>query len=110
MQIFSLRSNKKGFLSSCGCDCITGWMYHHDSNETNKKKLDENYVREIPTVLKKIPEAAPHKEAAVRPLTYHLKNNLHYTKKDARNCWESKDGVITDVLLWILTYGCASDD
>ena len=54
-----------------------------------------------------IQEATPHKRTTVWPLTSHPKKHPSKTNK---TCRTSKDELISDILLWTLTHGHASDD
>ena len=52
-------------------------------------------------------QAAPHKSAAVRPLTTHHETIKIRRTKHAGNCWRSRDELIGDVLLWTPSHGRA---
>ena len=60
-----------------------------------EKKFDSNYTRML--------EAAPHEEAAVQPFTTDHENQVRRTRH-AEHCWRSRDEVVRDVLLWILSH------
>ena len=73
-----------------------------------EKKSDENYTRMLRYVLKKILKATPHKIAAARPLSTHFKKHTSKRNKTCWTLWWSKHELISDVLLWTLTYGHTS--
>ncbi len=52
-------------------------------------------------------EAAPHKAAAVRPLTTHYENYQMRRTRHAGHCWRSEYKLISDLLLWTPSHGRA---
>ena len=60
------------------------------------RKLHKNVESSIKQVL----ATTPHETPTIRTLAPHHKN---YTG----HCWRSKDELISDVLLWTPTHGCA---
>ena len=51
--------------------------------------------------IEQVMEAAPHKAAAVQPLTTHHENYPRH----AEHCWRSRDKLISDVLQWTPSHG-----
>ena len=61
----------------------------------------------------KIPEATPHKPAAILPFTSHLTNHPFLSwelrrTRHGRQWWKRKGEFISDVLLWIRKHGGSS--
>ena len=72
-----------------------------------EKKLDGNYTRMLRAILNKLWWQRPtrHQLYGYRPpitKTIQVRRTRH-----AGHCWRSKDEIISDVLLWIPTYGRA---
>ena len=55
--------------------------------------------------IEKVPEATPHKTAAVRPPTTHHEKVRR--TRHAGHSWRSKDGFISDILQWTPSHGRA---
>ena len=73
-----------------------------------EKKLHRNYTLMLHAVLSKSCKQHPTKKAAVQPLTSHLKNELGKMSRHVRHCQRNKDELISNVLVWTLTHGCAT--
>ena len=83
-----------------GC---TTWML----TKRLEKKLDGNYTRMLRAILNKSWRQHPTKHQLYGHLppitkTIHVRRARH-----AGHCWRSRDELISDVLLWIPTYGWA---
>ena len=61
-----------------------------------EKKLGVNYTRILCAVFNKLPQAP------VRSLAFRL---TKHPSKHTGHCWESKDEIISNVLLWTSTHG-----
>ena len=66
-------------------------------------RTSKNVVSSIKQVL----ATTPHETPTIRTLAPHHENYTSQTNRHAGHCWRSKDELISDVLLWTPTYGCA---
>ena len=64
-----------------------------------KRQLHTNAASNI----EQVPEAIPHKEAAVRPPTTHHKNYKVRRTRHVEHCWRIRDELISDILPWTLS-------
>ena len=71
-----------------------------------EKKLDGNYTRMPRAILNKS-YWTPHKAPTIRPPASNHENYPSLQTRHAGHCWRSRDELISDVLLWTLTYGRA---
>ena len=76
-----------------------------DANQTYWEKAKWELHKNAICYFERILEAAPHKTAAVQPLTSCLANHSSKTKKHAGSCWRSKDKYISNILLRTPTHG-----
>ena len=72
-----------------------------------EKKLDGNYTRILPAILNKSWQQHTTRHQLYGHLPPITKNIQVRQTRHAGNCWRSKDDLISDVLLWIPTYGRA---
>ena len=72
-----------------------------------EKKLDGNYTRMLRAVLNKSWRQHPTRHQLYGHLPPITKTIQVRRTRHARHCWRSKDELISDVLLWTPTYGCA---
>ena len=72
-----------------------------------EKKLDGNYTRMLRAVLNKSWRQHPTRHQLYGHLPPITKTIQVRRTRHAGHCWRSKDELISDVLLWIPTYGCA---
>ena len=88
-----------------------GWVYLAESlwmlTKRLEKKLNGNYTRILREILNKSWRQHPTKHQLYGHLppitkTIHVRQTRH-----AGHCWRSGDELISDVLLWTLTYGQA---
>ena len=72
-----------------------------------EKKLDGNYTRMLRAVLNKSWRRHPMRHQLYGHLPPIRKTIQVRRTRHAGHCWRSKDELISDVLLWTPTYGCA---
>ena len=72
-----------------------------------KKKLDGNYTRMLRAILNKSWRQHPTRHQLYGHLSPITKIIQARRTRHAGHCWRSKDGLISDVLLWTPTYGQA---
>ena len=72
-----------------------------------KKKLDGNYTRMLRAILNKCWRQYPTRHQLYGNLPPITKTIQVRRARHAEHCWRSKDELVSDVLLWILTYGQA---
>ena len=72
-----------------------------------EKKLDGNYTRMLRAVLNKSRRLHPTRHQLYGHLLPITKTIQVRRTRHAGHCWRSKDELISDVLLWTPTYGCA---
>ena len=85
-------------LYGCTTWTLTKWL---------KKKLDGNYTRMLRAILKKSWRQHPTKHQLYAHLPPIMKTIQVRQTRHAGHCWRSRDELISDVLLWIPTYGQA---
>ena len=72
-----------------------------------EKKLDGNYTRMLRAVLNKSWRQHPTRHQLYGHLPPITKTIKVRRTRHAGHCWRSRDELISDVLLWTPTYGCA---
>ena len=72
-----------------------------------ERKLDGNYTRMLRAVLNKSWRQHPTRHQLYGHLPHITKTIQVRRTRHAGHCWRSKDELISDVLLWTPTYGCA---
>ena len=72
-----------------------------------EKKLDGNYTRMLRAVLNKSWRLHPTRHQLYGHLPPITKTIQVRRTRHAGHCWRSRDELISDVLLWTPTYGCA---
>ena len=72
-----------------------------------ERKLDGNYPRMLRAVLNKSWRQHPTRHQLYGHLPPITKTIQVRRTRHAGHCWRSKDELISDVLLWTPTYGCA---
>ena len=70
-----------------------------------EKKLDGNYTRMLQAILYKSWRQHPTRHQLYGHLPPITKTIQVRRTRHARHCWRSKDGLKSDVLLWIPLYG-----
>ena len=105
MEIRPNRQNETQFLLGSGRIDTAIWMHHIDSNkmagEEARRQLHKNAASNLEQVL----AATTHQLYGHLPpiwKTIQVRRTRH-----AGHCWRSRDELISDVLLWTLTHGCA---
>ena len=73
-----------------------------------EKKLDRNCTRKIQILLKKSWKQHPTKQQLYSHLPSISKTIQIRWTRHVRHCWRSKDKLVSDILLWTPTHGCAS--
>ena len=94
-----------GFFPGCG-NTITVQMHQKVVNKMHGEKARWEMHKNAVSCFEQIREATPNNIAAVQPLTSHLKNQLRFTR-NVRDCWRSKDKIISNVLVRIQIHGHA---
>ena len=73
-----------------------------------ERKLDGNYTRMLRAVLNKSWRQHPTRHQLYGHLPPPIAKTIQVRRtRHAGHCWRSKDELISDVLLWTPTYGCA---
>ena len=72
-----------------------------------ERKLDRNYTRMLRAVLNKSWWQHPTRHQLYGHLPPIMKTIQVRRTRHTGHCWRSKDELISDVLLWTPTYGCA---
>ena len=88
------------FLSNNGC---TTWTL----TKRLERRLDGNYTRMLRAVLNKSWRQHPTRLQLYGHLPPITKTIQVRRTRHAGHCWRSKDELISDVLLWTPTHGCA---
>ena len=74
-------------------------------NKRLEKKLDGNYTRMLRAILNKSSWQHPTRHQLYGHLPPITKTIQVRRTRHAEHCWRSRDGLISDVLLWTPTYG-----
>ena len=85
-------------LYGCTTWTLTKWL---------EKKLDGNYTRMLRAILNKSWRQHPTKHQLYGHLPPITETIQVRRTRHAGHCWRSRDKLISDVLLWTLTYGGA---
>ena len=72
-----------------------------------EKKLDGNYTRMLRAILNRSWQQHPTIHILYGHLPPIMKTIQVRQTRHARHCWRSRDELISDVLLWTPTHGCA---
>ena len=75
-----------------------------------EKKLDGNYTRMLRAILNKSWQQHPTRHQLYGHLPPITKTIQARRTRHVEHCWRSKDELISDVLLWIPTYGQEKQD
>ncbi len=81
--------------------------WFHNWLKRLERRLDGNYTRMLRAVLNKSWRQHPTRLQLYGHLPPITKTIQVRRTRHAGHCWRSKDGLISDVLLWTPTYGCA---
>ena len=100
--------NETQFLPGSGCVDTAIWMHHMDAyeaaGEEAGRKLHKNVESSIRQVLADNTPQDSNYTDTCPPITKTIQVRR---TRHAGHCWRSKDELISDVLLWTPTYGCA---
>ena len=99
--------NETQFLPGSGCVDTTIWMHHMDAYEAAGKEAGRKLYKNVESSIKQVLATTPHETPTIRTLAPHHKNYQVRRTRHAGHCWRSKDELISDVLLWTPTHGCA---
>ena len=83
-------------LYGCTTWTLTKWL---------EKKLDGNYTRMLRAILNKSWQQHPTRYQLYGHLPPITKTIQTRRTRHAGHCWRSKDEIVSEVLLWIPTYG-----
>ena len=78
-----------------------------DITKRMEKKLDGNYTRMLQTILNKSWRQHPTKQQLYVHLPPITKTIQVRQTRHAGHCWRSRDGLISDILLWTPLHGWA---
>ena len=76
-------------------------MHHMDAYEAAGKEAGRKLYKNVESSIKQVLATTPHETPTIRTLAPHRRT------RHAGHCWRSKDELISDVLLWTPTHGCA---
>ena len=82
-------------------------MHNFQQTKRLEKKLDGNYTRMLRAILNKSWRQHPTRHQLYGHLPPITKTIQVRRTRHAGHCWRSRDRLISDVLLWIPTYGRA---
>ena len=91
-----------------GCVDTAIWMHHMDAYEAAGEEAGRKLHKNVESSIKQVLATTPHETPTIRTLAPHHKNYTSSTNQTRGHCWRSKDELISDVLLWTPTHGCAS--
>ena len=91
---------------SCHIDTAV-WMHYMMLTKRLEKKLDSNYTRMLWAILNKSWWQHPTRHQLYAHLPPITKTIQVRRTRYAGHCWKSRDELISDILLWTLTYGRA---
>ena len=91
------------FLPSSGRVDTAIWMHYMDTKRM-EKKLDGNYTRIVPAILKMSGKPHPSKQQLCGHLPRIIKTIKVIRTRHEGHCWRSNDELISDVLLWTLSH------
>ena len=75
-----------------------------DAYEAAGEEAGRKIHKNVESSIKQVLATTPHETPTIRTLAPHHEN---YTSSTNQTRWRSKDELISDVLLWTPTYGCA---
>ena len=78
-----------------------------DANKTAGEEARRQLHKNAASNLEQVLVATPHRTPAVGHLPPITKTIQARRTRHAEHCWKSRDELISDVLLWTLTYGRA---
>ena len=78
-----------------------------DAYEAAGEEAGRKLHKNVESSIKQVLATTPHETSAVRTLAPITKTIQVRRTRHAGHCWRSKDELISDVLLWTPTHGCA---
>ena len=78
-----------------------------DANEAAGEETRRKLQKNVEISIKQVLATTPHETPTIRTLAPITKTIQVRRTRHAGHCWRSKDELISDVLLWTPTYGCA---
>ena len=101
--------SKRPIWSTPGSGCVDTaiWMHHMDAYETAGEEAGRKLHKNVESSIKQVLATTPHETPTVRTLAPITKTIQVRRTRHAGHCWRSKDELISDVLLWTPTHGCA---
>ena len=99
--------NETQFLPGSGCVDTAKWMHHMDANEAAGEETRRKLHKNVESSIKKSWRQHPTRLQLYGHLPPITKTIQVRRTRHAGHCWRSKDELISDVLLWTPTYGCA---
>ena len=98
---------KRSFFQAAVVSILLYWCTTWTLTKRLERKLDGNYTRMLRAVLNKSWRQHPTRLQLYGHLPPITKTIQVRRTRHAGHCWRSKDELISDVLLWTPTYGCA---
>ena len=98
---------KRGFFQAAVVSILLYGCTTWTLTKRLEKKLDGNYTRMLLAILNKSWRQHPTKQQLYSHLPLITKTTQVKRTRHAGYCWRSRDELISDVLLWIPTYGRA---
>ena len=78
-----------------------------DAYEAAGEEAGRKLYKNVESSIKQVLATTPHEIPTIRTLAPITKTIQVRRTRHAGHCWRSKDELISDVLLWIPTHGCA---
>ena len=83
-------------------------MHHMDASEAAGEEAGRKLHKNVESSIKHVLATTPHEIPTIRTLAPPSRKRIQVRRtRHAGHCWRSKDELISDVLLWTPTYGCA---
>ena len=79
-----------------------------DAYEAAGEEAGRKLHKNVESSIKQVLATTPHETPTIRTLAPITKTIQVRRTRHAGHCWRSKDELISDVLLWTPTHGCAS--
>ena len=95
---------KRSFFQDTVVSIQAVWMHYMDANKTAGEEARRQLHKDVASNIEQVPAATHQLYGHLPPITktIQVRRIIH-----AGHCWRSRDGLISDVLLWIPTYGRA---
>ena len=82
-------------------------MHHMDDNEAAGEETRRQLPKNVESSIEQVLATTSHKTPTIRTLAPITKTIQVRRTRHVGHCWRSKDELISNVLLWTPTYGCA---